>query len=148
MYRCILIPKKLFGVDPAVVPLPVVIRLGQDAFESTLTSQDKDHYYLVVPVAYLRERKLEVGDTLRVVVEPDLGRKAPELPAVMARYFRDEPGRRALFQAQTIASQRQIVKYVCGTSNPSSQLNRLEKISDRLRELATEKKQRPPKALK
>ena len=132
IYQCVLIPKRLFGVNPPIVPLPVVVRAGREVFESTLSSQSPDDYLLVVPKAYLRSLALEAGDKISLILEPDLGRRAPDLPAEAERYLR-EVGLLEEYRRLTIASQRQTVKYLLGVANERGRMNRLEITAERLR---------------
>jgi hypothetical protein len=132
IHSCVLVPKRLFGLKPPIVPLPVVVRAGREVFESTLSSQSPDDYVLVVPKEYLRALALEAGDKISLILEPDLGRTAPDLPAEAARYLR-EAGLLEEYRRMTIASQRQTVKYLLGVANELGRMNRLEVTAERLR---------------
>lgn len=144
--HCVRIPKKSFGIDPPIVPLPVVVRLGRDAYESTLSSQDRANYNLVVPVAFLRDRGLGVGDALTLVVEPDLGRQAPELPPDFETFLRQNGALFQEFKRMTIASQRQIVKYVSTVASERARVTRMEVMAERLRDRIAARRKRDEKA--
>lgn len=143
MYRCIRVPKAAFGIDPPIVPLPVVVSLGEDRFESTLSSKGPDDYYLVVPVAYLKARALEVGDPIRLALEPDLERAAPALPRDLDAYLKAQPALAAEFGRMPIASQRQLVKYIESVANEVSRQSRLEVLGERLRQRLSRRRAKP-----
>jgi len=132
-YRCVRIPKAAFKVNPPIVPLPVVVTLGKDRFESTLSSKGPKDYYLVVPVAYLKERGLGIGDSIQLTLEPDLDRPAPPLPLDWDRFLKAQPALAAEYARMPIASQRQIVKYIEGVANEASRASRIEVMGERLR---------------
>lgn len=133
-YRCILVPKAAFKVKPPIVPLPVVVTLAGDRFESTLSSQSPKDYYMVVPVGYLKPRGLEAGDSVTLRLEPDLGRTAPPLPRDAETYLRAQPALSAEYARMPVASRRQIVKYIEGVANEASRRARIETLGERLRE--------------
>jgi hypothetical protein len=134
MYRCVLVPKKTFKAVPAVAPLPVVVTVGGERFESTLTSNGPNDYLLIVPMAYLRALGLSVGDRISLSLAPDLERKAPPPPPDFQAFLRAQPALAAEYERMTVASKRQTVKYVDGVINEASRQTRFEITAERLRQ--------------
>ena len=143
MHWCVQVPKRAFKVNPPIVPLPVVVDLGKgDRFESTLSSQSPEAYVLVIPVAFLRDRGLSTGDSITLRLEPELSRTAPQPPSDFLAYLRAQPALAAEYAKMTVASQRQVVKYVDGAVNELSRQSRFERMGERLRDRIERRKRK------
>lgn len=110
--RCALVPKRALKAQADVAHVPVLVTLGGQAWESTLAPHDEAHWVLVIPAAVLKASGKAVGDELRLTIEHDPGRSAPELPADFEGALAARPGMLRKFRAMTVAGQRQVVRYV------------------------------------
>ena len=127
--RCVDVPKTELPktLRNATRP-PVVVTLGGLVFESTLLPRDAQHFQLVVPMAVLRKLRCDRHDTIEFALRPDSRREAPAVPVELVAALRVNPRARRVFEAQTIAMRRQMVRFIDSARAESTRLTRTEKL--------------------
>ncbi len=127
--RCVDVPKAALprALRNATRP-PVIVTLGGLVFESTLLPRDAQHFQLVVPMAVLRKLRRDRDDTIEFALRADAQREAPAVPDELVTALRVNPRARRVFEAQTIAMRRQMVRFIDSARAESTRLARAEKL--------------------
>ena len=130
--RCLDVPKSVFATASADPRPPVVVTIGDRMFESTLLPKDARNFQLVVPMAILRKLGRDAGDVLKIGLRHDKKREAPAVPSELLAALRLQPLARKVFEAQTIAMKRQIVRFIDSARAKSTRFTRAETLVLRL----------------
>lgn len=114
-----------------------LLRFNDDLDRVTLLPGKPGCYKLAFKVELLRAAGVEAGDMVEFTLEPDTASREPELPAEMTRAFAARPGLRALWEKESIALRRQLIRYVYQAKSPEVQAKRCWIFIDRLAETGT-----------
>lgn len=93
---------------------------------------DEAGFYLMVNRATQRNAGVACGDTVEILLEPDLEPRPAELPDELAALLDDEPGLRTWFDALSESARREIGKWVSGVKNEVSRVRRAQQMAERL----------------
>jgi hypothetical protein len=142
--RCIAVPKAALKAHAQQTHVPVLVALGGESWDSTLAPHDERHWLLVIPSAVLKAAGRAVGDTVSIDLAFDPQRAAPALPPDFERALSARPGLLKKFREQTVAYQRQIVRYIDRGKSPDTREKYIETFIERLNERSA--KQRAARA--
>jgi uncharacterized protein YdeI (YjbR/CyaY-like superfamily) len=113
------------------------------AFRSSLFS-DGDGYYLLVNRETQREAHAGLGDTVEVMLEPDLEPRPAELPDGLAMLLDDEPGLREWYDELSESMRREIGKWVLGVKSEEARMRRARQMAERLLATMEAERELPP----
>lgn len=114
-----------------------LLRFNDDFDRVTLLPGKPGHYKLAFKVELLRAAGVDAGDTIEFSLESDTASREPELPAEMEKAFQARPELRALWEKESIALRRQLLRYVYQAKSPEVQAKRCWIFIDRLTETGT-----------
>ncbi len=127
--RCVDVPKAALPKTLRNTTRPaVIVTLGGLLFESTLLPRDAKHFQLVVPMAILRKLRRDRDDTIEFSLKLDGGREAPAVPDELVAALRANPRASRVFEAQTIAMRRQMVRFIDSARAEATRMARTEKL--------------------
>jgi Bacteriocin-protection, YdeI or OmpD-Associated len=141
--RCVAVPKAALKAQAQLTHPPVIVTLlmsdakgEKETWDTTLAPQDAAHWALVIPVALLKARGLEVGSEVQLEIEYDPERAPPEMPADIEAALRARPGVYARFRSITVPWQRQMIRYVDKGKSPDTREKYIEILIERVNEHA------------
>jgi hypothetical protein len=137
--RCVAVPKAALKAQAQLTHPPVIVTLlegEKETWDTTLAPQDAAHWALVIPVALLKARGLEVGSEVQLEIEYDPERAPPEMPADIETALRARPGVYARFRSITVPWQRQMIRYVDKGKSPDTREKYIEILIERVNEHA------------
>lgn len=141
--RSVAVPKSALKAQAQLTHPPVIVTLlmsdskgERETWDTTLAPQDAAHWALVIPVALLKARGLEVGSEVRLEIEYDPERAPPEMPADIEAALRARPGVYARFRSITVPWQRQMIRYVEKGKSPDTREKYIEILIERVNEHA------------
>jgi hypothetical protein len=85
-----------------------------------------------VTKAIMAEARVEVGDTLTIVVENDDGPRQVEVPADLANAFRGAKDARAEWDRLAFTHQREYAEVILDAKKPETRARRIEKTTEAL----------------
>ena len=112
--------------------IDALLRFNGDLDRVTLLPGKPAHYKLAFKVELLKPAGVDAGDVIRFTLEPDRESREPELPAEMARAFSMRPELVTKWNSHTVATRRQVVRYVLMAKNPEVQEKRARVFVERL----------------
>jgi len=120
MIRWVDLPKRAIAplqLPPAEIKggghgLNALLRFNDDLDRVTLLPGKRGHYKLAIKVELLRAAKVEAGDTITFTLEPDTASREPDLPQEMQKVFQARPRLRECWDSHSVATRRQIVRYI------------------------------------
>lgn len=112
--------------------IDALLRFNNDIDRVTLLPGKPGHYKLAFKVELLRPAGVDAGDTIAFTLEPDKESRDPELPAAMARAFAARPELAERWVAHTVATRRQVVRYILMAKSPEVQEKRAFIFIERL----------------
>ncbi|MES1194610.1 MAG: YdeI/OmpD-associated family protein, partial [Opitutus sp.] len=89
-----------------------LLRFNDDLDRVVLLTGKRGCYKLAFKVELLKAADVDAGDTIDFTLEPDTASREPELPEEMRRAFTTRPQLRERWLAQSLASRRQVVRYI------------------------------------
>jgi len=120
MVRWVDLPKQ--AVAPLALPpaeikggghgLNALLRFNDDLDRVTLLPGKRGHYKLAIKVELLRAAGVESGDTITFTLEPDTASREPDLPEEMRKAFQARPHLRERWLGHSVATRRQVVRYI------------------------------------
>lgn len=142
MIRWVDLPKR--AVDALGLPradikggglgLNALLRFNDDLDRVTLLPGRRGHYKLAIKVELLRGAGVDTGDTVTFTLEPDAASREPELPAELARAFQTRPQLRERWLAHSVATRRQVTRYITDARTAETQAKRcwifIERLAD------------------
>jgi Bacteriocin-protection, YdeI or OmpD-Associated len=137
--RSVAVPKAALKAQAHLTHPPVIVMLldgEKETWDTTLAPQDAAHWALVIPVALLKARGLEVGSEVQLEIEYDPERAPPEMPADIEAALRARPGVYARFRSITVPWQRQMIRYVDKGKSPDTREKYIEILIERVNEHA------------
>lgn len=101
------------------------------AFRTSLFA-DGNGYYLLVNRETQRKGRAVCGDSVEVMLEPDMEPRPAELPEVLNVLLDDEAGLRAWYDGLSESMRREIGKWVLGVKSEEAQMRRAQQMAERL----------------
>lgn len=89
-----------------------LLRFNDDLDRVVLLPGKRGHYKLALKVELLKAADVDAGDTIDFTLEADTASREPELPEEMRRVFQARPALRERWLANSLASRRQVVRYI------------------------------------
>ena len=89
-----------------------LLRFNGDLDRVVLLPGKRGRYKLAFKVELLRAAGVDAGDTIEFTLERDTASREPELPGEMRRVFSARPELRARWLAHSVATRRQVVRYI------------------------------------
>lgn len=89
-----------------------LLRFNGDLDRVTLFRGKRGHYKLAFKVELLKAAGVDAGDTIAFTLEPDTASREPELPEEMRRVFQTRPELRERWMKHSVATRRQVVRYI------------------------------------
>lgn len=111
-----------------------LLRCHDDLDRVTLLPGKPGKVKLAFKVELLRAAGVDAGDTVEFTLEPDTASREPDLPAEMRRVFQARPELEQRWLAHSIATRRQVVRYVFQAQAPETQVKRCWIFLERLAE--------------
>jgi Domain of unknown function (DUF1905)/Bacteriocin-protection, YdeI or OmpD-Associated len=102
------------------------------AFRTSLFSDPRGGFYLLVNRQVQAGAGVKLGDAVEFSLEPDLAPREAELPDELAVLLDDEPGLRAWYDELTEYMRREIGKWVLGVKSDAARMRRAEQMAERL----------------
>jgi uncharacterized protein YdeI (YjbR/CyaY-like superfamily) len=117
---------------PKMVRLRVCGEINGFAFRTSLFSDPRGGFYLLINRTMQKAAGVHLGDTASFLLEPDFEARAAELPDELAVLLDDEPGLRPWYDALTEYSRREIGKWIASVKSEASRMKRAEQMAERL----------------
>jgi hypothetical protein len=114
--------------------LNALLRFNDDLDRVTLLPGKRGHYKLAFKVELLKAAQVDAGDTIDFILEPDTASREPDLPAEMRKVFQARPELRARWLSHSVATRRQVVRYVTDAKSAETQTKRSWIFLERLAE--------------
>ncbi|MBI2518668.1 MAG: YdeI/OmpD-associated family protein [Opitutae bacterium] len=142
LVRWVDLPRKL--VDPLGLPAAeikgggrgwnAVLRFNGDLDRVTLLPGKRGHYKLAFKVELLRAAGVDAGDEIEFTLAPDTASREPDLPEEMRKAFQSRPPLAGRWLANSLASRRQVIRYIEEAKTPETRAKRcwlfLERLAD------------------
>lgn len=111
-----------------------LLRFNDDIDRVTLLPGKPGKLKLALKVELLRAAKVDAGATIEFTLEPDTASREPDLPDEMRRQFQAQPQLAARWAANSLASRRQVVRYIEDAKTSETRAKRcwlfLERLAD------------------
>ena len=114
--------------------LNAVLRFNDDLDRVTLLPGKRGHYKLAIKVELLRAAGVEAGDIIEFTLEPDTASREPDLPEEMRKVFQARPQLRERWLGHSVATRRQVVRYILDAKTAETQAKRSWLFLERLAE--------------
>ncbi|HZQ43261.1 MAG TPA: YdeI/OmpD-associated family protein [Acidobacteriaceae bacterium] len=105
---------------------------------------DGNGYYLLVNRETQKRAGVACGDSVEVILEPDMEARPAELPEVLEALLEDEAGLRAWYDGLSESMRREIGKWVLGVKSAESQRRRAQQMAERLLATMEAEEELPP----
>lgn len=115
-----------------MIRLRVRGEINRFAFRTSLFSDPRGRFYLLVNRALQKGAGAHAGDTAESRLEPDLDAREAELPDELAVLLDDQPGPRPWYDGLTEYTRREIGKWVLGVTTDAARMKRAEQMAERL----------------
>ena len=89
-----------------------LLRFNDDLDRVTLFASKRGHYKVAFKVELLKAAGVDAGDTVEFTLEPDTSSREPALPDEMRKVFQTRPQLLKRWMAHSVASRRQVVRYI------------------------------------
>jgi uncharacterized protein YdeI (YjbR/CyaY-like superfamily) len=119
-------------VWPKMIRLRVRGEINGFAFRTSLFSDPRGGFYLLVNRMMQKAADAHLRDTADFRLEPDLDARAAELPDELAVLLDDEPGLRSWYESLTEYTRREIGKWIVSVKSDASRMKRAEQMAERL----------------
>lgn len=116
---------------PKMVRLRVHGEVNGASFRTSLFA-DGDGYFLLVNRETQRKARVAFGDSVEIVLEPDLEPRPAELPDVLEALLDDEAGLRKWYDGLSESMRREIGKWVLGVKSEEARVRRAQQMAERL----------------
>lgn len=111
-----------------------ILRFNDDIDRVTLLPGKPGKLKLAFKVELLRAAKVDAGDEIDFTLEPDRDSREPDLPEAMRREFQARPLLGERWQAHSVATRRQVVRYIFQAKSADVQTKRAWIFLERLAE--------------
>ena len=130
--RCVDVPpaiSRALGSEPNI---PVVGHAGGVAFRSTLTPRGNQAHRLFVHSRIWRPRRIDVGDSLEILLERDHESREPDTPYDFLRALQGRPAARDVYAHSSVALRREIGNWLAAAKRSETRERRIETALDHL----------------
>lgn len=101
------------------------------AFRTSLFA-DREGYFLLVNRETQKKAGVVLGDSVEMVLEPDMEPRPAELPDVLEALLEDESGLRDWYDDLSESMRREIGKWVMGPKGEEARMRRAQQMAERL----------------
>lgn len=141
--RSAIVPPKLVRALGGAMRIPVVARYGGETTRSTLAPAGGGKRRLVLQMGVLRPAGLDAGDKIEISLEPAQKSHRQPLPPDVARALQFRPGAAAELERASPSTWRIIVERLEQARTPETRQQRLERMVERLAEMAAARAKKP-----
>jgi hypothetical protein len=122
--------------DPAKVwPKMIRLRVRGEAngakFRTSLFA-DGEGYFLLVNRETQKRARVMLGDSVEIMLEPDLDPRPAELPDVLEALLEEEAGLRQWYDELSESMRREIGKWVLAVKSEEARMRRAQQMAERL----------------
>ena len=124
--RCVDVPpgiSRMLGDEPTV---PVRGVAGGVEFRSTLTPRGNRAHRLFVHSRIWRSRRIDLGDSIEIVLERDVESREPETPYDFLKALETRPAARGVYDKASIAFRREIGNSLAAAKRTETRERRIE----------------------
>ncbi len=114
--------------------LNALLRFNDDLDRVTLLPGRPGTFKLAFKVELLRAAGVDEGDFVEFTLEPDTASREPDLPEEMRKAFQTRPQLRERWLAHSVATRRQVVRYIEDAKSPETRAKRSWIFIERLAE--------------
>jgi hypothetical protein len=114
--------------------LNALLRFNADLDRVTLLPGKRGHYKLAFKVELLKAAGVDAGDMVDFTLEPDTASREPDLPEEMRKTFQARPQLQERWLAHSVATRRQVVRYIMDAKSAETQAKRCWIFLERLAE--------------
>lgn len=114
--------------------LNALLRFNDDLDRVTLLPGKHGYYKLAIKAELMRGARVQGGDTIAFTLEPDTASREPELPEAMRAAFQARPQLEERWLTHSVATRRQVVRYIEQAKSPEVRAKRSWIFIERLAE--------------
>jgi len=111
-----------------------LLRFNGDLDRVTLFRGPCGNYKFAIKVELLKAAGVDAGDTITFTLEPDTASREPDLPDEMRRVFSARPELRERWLKHSVATRRQVVRYIEEAKGAETRVKRSWIFLERLAE--------------
>ncbi len=111
-----------------------LLRFNDDVDRVTLLPGKRGHYKLAFKVELLQAAGVDAGATIEFTLARDTASREPDLPDAMRLAFQARPHLAERWAGHSVASRRQVVRYILQAKSPEVQAKRCWLFVERLAE--------------
>lgn len=112
---------------------------GKEKFQCGFMSLGNGDAYITLNKARMKKLKLQIGDQVQVFLEPDQSEYGMDMCEELQEIFRQDPDVKELFDQLKPGMQRALIYQISSAKSSEKRLERALKITERIREIPTEK---------
>jgi hypothetical protein len=116
---------------PKMVRLRVCGEVNGAAFRTSLFA-DGNGYFLLVTRETQKRARVAFGDSVEIMLQPDLEPRPAELPDVLEALLEDEAGLRKWYDGLSESQRREIGKWILGVKSEEARMRRAQQMAERL----------------
>ncbi len=151
--RCVDVPRDVSASLCKLSPensthIPVQGQVEGRPLKTTLSPRGAGAYRLHLHSNIWKKLRVDAGDTVEILLQFDPEPRDPALPPDLAAGLADEPRALAIFNSQTPALRRQIVRFLELAKQLTTREKRVQLIVHRMLERAAKKKSQKPNSKK
>ena len=140
--RSVIVPSAIVEGLGGAMRIPVIARYGSDVTRSTLAPAGGMKRRLVLQMAVLRAAQLDAGDLIEISLQPAKASHKQTLPPDLSRALQFRPAAAAELDRAAPSTWRMIIERLEQARTPETRERRIERIVDRLAELAAARAKR------
>ena len=140
--RSVIVPLGIVKALGGAVRIPVLARYAGETTRSTLTPAGGGKRRLVLQMGVLRPARLDAGDTIEISLDPATESHKQPLPPDLARALQFRPTAAAELDRAAPSTWRMIVERLEQARTPETRQQRIERMVERLAEMATARAQK------
>jgi uncharacterized protein YdeI (YjbR/CyaY-like superfamily) len=128
---------------PKMIRLRVRGEVNGAVFRTSLFA-DGNGYFLLVNRETQKSARVGFGDSVEIMLEPDLEPRPAELPDVLEALLEDEAGLRKWYDGLSESQRREIGKWVLGVKSDQARMRRAQQMAERLMATMEAEAELPP----
>jgi hypothetical protein len=134
LVRWVDVPRQAVATLGTGRQIDALLHFNDDLDRVTLLPGKRGHYKLAFKVELLRAAGIDAGDTVVFALSPDTASREPELPEEMRKVFLARPQLQERWQRHSVATRRQVVRYIEQAKSPEVRAKRCWLFLERLAE--------------
>ncbi len=134
--RCVPVPSKIVQALGGAARIPVLARYAGETTRSTLVPAGGTTRRLVLQMSVLRRAQLDAGDSLEISLELARESHKQPLPPDLARALQFRPTAAAELDRAAPSTWRMIIEKLEQARTPETRQQRIERMVERLAEMA------------